>query len=223
MLVLAVIVFAIITLMRSVNVLSDLSSKVNDSRAAFDAMSNEIAELPSENEQQAMIPPATQALPVTEPPTEPVTEPPETQQTILKRFVVCPGAYTWTEAEQKCRADGGHLAYITSQEELDKILAAANQTELKFLWVGATTTLYGDDVTVQWTDGSPLDFINDNGLWYPGEPSGRDMTADVHTIEPYVMLWKIKDVWSFNDNSDLCLKEYKSERFGYICEYDEVK
>ena len=35
------------------------------------------------------------------------------------------------------------------------------------------------------------------------------------------MLWKIKDVWSFNDNSNACLKEYKSYRIGYICEIDE--
>ena len=66
-----------------------------------------------------------------------------------------------------------------------------------------------------------LTFIDENDLWYPGEPSGRDLTSEEHAVEPYVMLWKIKDVWSFNDNSNACLKEYKSYRIGYICEIDE--
>ena len=138
-----------------------------------------------------------------------------------KRFEVYADAVTWSEAKQKCIEKGGHLAYITCQEDYDKILSKLSSTELRYLWVGATTTISENDVYASWLDGTSLDFINNNNLWYPGEPSGRDVTSNEKNIEPYVMLWNIKGEWSFNDNSDISLETYKKKYFGYICEFEE--
>lgn len=146
---------------------------------------------------------------------------PTTDESKTKRFIICKGAVTWNEAKELCEERGGHLAYIKSSDEYDSIISYLEDTELKYLWVGATTTISGDNVEARWTDGDSLDFIYDNNLWYDGEPSGRDLQSEDKTIEPYIMLWNIQDKWSFNDSSDIAVNIYKKERFGYICEIDE--
>ena len=138
-----------------------------------------------------------------------------------KKFEVYTDAVTWQEAKQKCIEKGGHLAYITCREDYDTILLKLSSVELRYLWVGATTTISENNVYSSWLDGTSLDFINNNNLWYPGEPSGRDVTSSEKNIEPYVMLWNIKGEWSFNDNSDISLQIYKKKYFGYICEFEE--
>ena len=67
-----------------------------------------------------------------------------------------------------------------------------------------------------------MTYINENNLWFNGEPSGYDPKASNYDYEPYIMLWNIKEQWSFNDNSDVALDTYKHEYFGYICEFDSA-
>ncbi len=143
----------------------------------------------------------------------------ETQKN--KRFEVYADAITWEEARKKCVENGGHLTYITCEDDYNAILSKLSATELHYLWVGATTTISDNKVYASWLDGTSLDFINDNNLWYPEEPSGRDMTSNEKNIEPYVMLWNIKGEWTFNDNSDISLETYKKKYFGYVCEFEE--
>ncbi|MBQ8515308.1 MAG: C-type lectin domain-containing protein [Ruminococcus sp.] len=157
----------------------------------------------------------------TEAPTSPPTEAP-TEAPAESRFEVVANACSWSDAYTKCVEAGGHLAYIQSDEDLAKILEAANASGLKFLWLGGTTAISPDNsgVIPSWLNGNSFDYVNQAGLWYAGEPSGRDYTDPDLPYEPYVMLWKVDDKWSLNDNSDAILEYYRAENIGYVCQYD---
>ena len=116
---------------------------------------------------------------------------------------------------------GGHLAYIKNEDDLNAILGQLSSTSLRYVWVGGTTSIASDgSITTSWLDGESLDYINDNNLWFPNEPSGVDYNNPSAPYEPYVMLWQIDGQWSFNDNSDAAVSCYKSYRIGYVCEFD---
>lgn len=167
------------------------------------------------------IPTEVQTEEPTEESTEEPTEPP-TKASSESRFEVVADACSWNDAYTKCVEAGGHLAYIQSDEDLAKILEAVNASGLKYLWLGGTTAISPDNTAVipSWLNGDNFDYVNQAGLWYAGEPSGRDYTDPDLPYEPYVMLWKVDDKWSLNDNSDVILKYYRTENIGYICQYD---
>ena len=120
-----------------------------------------------------------------------------------KRYQVFTEACSWEDARKKCEAAGGHLAYITSEEDWAKVINALNGTGLKYVWLGGTTSISADEtrITATWLDGSSMDYIY--------EP-----------LEPYILLWNVNDVWSLNDSSDAVLSCYKHEQIGYVCEFD---
>lgn len=175
-----------------------------------------------ENEQsEANVPEEIPVEVKTEAPTEPPTEAP-TEPPAESRFEVVADACSWSDAYTKCVEAGGHLAYIQSDEDLAKILEAANASGLKFLWLGGTTAISPDNTGVipSWLNGDSFDYVNQAGLWYAGEPSGRDYTDPDLPYEPYVMLWHVDGKWSLNDNSDAILEYYRAENIGYVCQYD---
>lgn len=136
------------------------------------------------------------------------------------RFEVYSGMLTWSEAQAKCKAKGGHLAYIKSKADYDAVMAAIKKADsgLIYLWVGGKTTITDSGVKASWTDGSSTRYLDDEKLWFGHEPSGKD--GDIR--EPYMMLWNPNgERWSFNDNSDSCVKIYSSGTMGYVCEFDE--
>ena len=136
------------------------------------------------------------------------------------RFEVYSGMLTWSEAQAKCKAKGGHLAYIKSKEDYDAVMAAIKKADsgLIYLWVGGKTTITDSGVKASWNDGSSTRYLDDEKLWFGHEPSGKD--GDIR--EPYMMLWNPNgERWSFNDNSDSCVKIYSSGTMGYVCEFDE--
>ena len=136
------------------------------------------------------------------------------------RFEVYSGMLTWSEAQAKCKAKGGHLAYIKSKEDYDAVLAAIKKADsgLVYLWVGGKTTITDSGVKASWNDGSSTRYLDEEKLWFGHEPSGKD--GD--TREPYMMLWNPNgERWSFNDNSDSCVKIYSAGTMGYVCEFDE--
>ena len=136
------------------------------------------------------------------------------------RFEVFSGAYTWSEAQAKCKAKGGHLAYIKSESDYNAVLDAIKKADsgLTYLWVGGKTTITDSGVTASWNDGSSTRYLDDEKLWFGHEPSGKD--GDIR--EPYMMLWNPNgERWSFNDNSDSCVKIYAAGTMGYVCEFDE--
>ena len=138
------------------------------------------------------------------------------------KYLICTDAVTWDEAERLCEQRGGHLAYIKTKADYDAIISALDTTKLRYLWVGGTSKQAGGVCIGKWTDGSSMTYINENNLWFNGEPSGYDPKASNYDYEPYIMLWNIKEQWSFNDNSDVALDTYKHEYFGYICEFDSA-
>ena len=69
-----------------------------------------------------------------------------------------------------------------------------------------------------WVTGEPFNFT----AWYPGEPSRNDTDG---TPEFYMMLWKVGDEWSWNDQRNDVITNtgftYFIGKTGYICEYEE--
>lgn len=129
---------------------------------------------------------------------------------------------TWADAKQKCEAAGGHLAYITSDDDWNQAISVLSGTELRYVWLGGSTYISNDGstITASWLNGSNLNYIDNARHWYPNEPSGWDNSSPEHSLEPYILLWYVDDYWSLNDTSNDILKYYKPERIGYLCEFD---
>merc|ERR1719500_256264 len=105
----------------------------------------------------------------------------------------------WTDSEDFCQKEGGHLASVTS-----KVLEGINRTEhLGGVWIG------GNDLEVdgvwRWTDCSPWEFT----IWGPGEPNNWGGVDDC--LHHHIMDWGHK--W----NDGLCGFESKFLCSKSIC------
>lgn len=151
-----------------------------------------------------------------------VPTPEPDQQPAGKTYQAFVDACTWADAKQKCEAAGGHLAYITSDEDWNQAISVLSGTGLRYVWLGGSTYISNDGstITASWLNGSNLSYIDNARHWYPNEPSGWDNSSPEHTMEPYILLWYVDDYWSLNDTSNDILKYYKPERIGYLCEFD---
>lgn len=151
-----------------------------------------------------------------------VPTPEPDQQPAGKTYQAFVDACTWADAKQKCEAAGGHLAYITSDEDWNQAISVLSGTGLRYVWLGGSTYISNDGstITASWLNGSNLNYINNARHWYPNEPSGWDNSSPEHSLEPYILLWYVDDYWSLNDTSNDILKYYKPERIGYLCEFD---
>lgn len=156
--------------------------------------------------------PSVYAVPAPEPDPQPAG----------KTYQAFVDACTWADAKQKCEAAGGHLAYITSDEDWNQAISVLYGTGLRYVWLGGSTYISrdGSTITASWLDGSNLSYIDNAYHWYPNEPSGWDNSSPEHSLEPYILLWYVDDYWSLNDTSNDILKYYKPERIGYLCEFD---
>lgn len=131
-----------------------------------------------------------------------------------ERYEVIKEDITWTEANEKCIAKGGHLATINSQEEMDKLAALVDAQDIKNAWIGGYTSVRNGKAFGHWITGEPFDFAK----WYPGEPSRNDKDG---TPEFYLVLWKVDGEWSINDErDDMAEISYLKGKCGYICEYE---
>ena len=157
-------------------------------------------------------PPSVYAVPTPEPDPQPAG----------KTYQAFVDACTWADAKQKCEAAGGHLAYITSDEDWNQAISVLSGTGLRYVWLGGSTYISNDGstITASWLNGSNLNYIDNARHWYPNEPSGWDNSSPEHSLEPYILLWYVDDYWSLNDTSNDILKYYKPERIGYLCEFD---
>lgn len=151
-----------------------------------------------------------------------VPTPEPDQQPAGKTYQAFVDACTWADAKQKCEAAGGHLAYITSDEDWNQAISVLSGTGLRYVWLGGSTYISNDGstITASWLNGSNLSYIDNARHWYPNEPSGWDNSSPEHSLEPYILLWYVDDYWSLNDTSNDILKYYKPERIGYLCEFD---
>lgn len=156
--------------------------------------------------------PSVYAVPTPEPDPQPAG----------KTYQAFVDACTWADAKQKCEAAGGHLAYITSDEDWNQAISVLSGTGLRYVWLGGSTYISNDGstITASWLNGSNLNYIDNARHWYPNEPSGWDNSSPEHSLEPYILLWYVDDYWSLNDTSNDILKYYKPERIGYLCEFD---
>ena len=156
--------------------------------------------------------PSVYAVPTPEPDPQPAG----------KTYQAFVDACTWADAKQKCEAAGGHLAYITSDDDWNQAISVLSGTGLRSVWLGGSTYISNDGstITASWLNGSNLNYIDNARHWYPNEPSGWDNSSPEHSLEPYILLWYVDDYWSLNDTSNDILKYYKPERIGYLCEFE---
>lgn len=137
--------------------------------------------------------------------------------THTSRYELVPGTCTWEEANQRCQEMGGHLATITSQDELDQIIALAEQNDCKYVWLGGYTS-YDDNGNVfgHWVTGENFSFQ----AWGNGQPSRQDLDS---TPEWYIMLWYVRDMWSWNDqrNDPAAVSKALNQNMCFICEYED--
>jgi len=87
-------------------------------------------------------------------------------------------SYPWAWAEAECKARNSSLASIHSQQEQDFVTGL---TGGQWTWTGLTYDNrggVGEEGESQWTDGTPLDYLN----WREGQPSGGDSEDCVVTF-----------------------------------------
>ncbi|XP_056375179.1 macrophage mannose receptor 1-like isoform X2 [Hyla sarda] len=72
---------------------------------------------------------------------------------------------TWSEARDFCRAIGGDLLSITSEEDEIVVLRTLGFWNFKPVWIGLVLNNLDEGFT--WSDGSPMNFKN----WYFSEPN----------------------------------------------------
>ena len=137
-------------------------------------------------------------------------------QAHTSRYEIIPADVSWTEANQQCMQRGGHLATITSETEMNELIRQGEACGLKYLWIGGYTSVNASQTFGHWVTGEPFDYT----AWYDGEPSRNDEDG---TPEMYLMMWKVKDEWSWNDqrNDPAADLSYFIGNIGYICEYEE--
>ena len=135
------------------------------------------------------------------------------------RYEVIQADVSWEEANRICIEKGGHLATITSREEEEKIIAAAEKAKVYRLWIGGyTTNNQYNEAVGHWVMGEPFVYQN----WFSeDEPSRFDSDNEA---EFYLMLWKIDGRWSWNDQRNDLINSpfantYKGKR-GYVIEYE---
>ncbi len=134
----------------------------------------------------------------------------------LHRYKVFNEGMTWQEANQRCKALGGHLATITSEQEQGEIYKLIMQEGVKHgYWLGGFRNHLGN---WEWVTDEPFTYAH----WGYGEPNNAGGVED--TI---MLLGDAKNVNKFwlatwndigSDGSDH--PYYGIANFGFICEWD---
>jgi hypothetical protein len=123
---------------------------------------------------------------------------PDCQERFLgpHRYLVCPNARDFAQAEQHCRDNGAQLAQIDSAYENIWLWYNAATTWNQWWWIGGSDT----DVegTFAWTTGNPLTFRD----FLDGQPDGGDEEDCLHYFE-----------WTYQWNDISC-----GAQLGVLCE-----
>ena len=136
------------------------------------------------------------------------------------RYEIIDESMTWQEASEYCRARGGHLVTIETQEEMDFIVSQLINAKNNCYWIG----LYYDGEAGVWRyeNGTEAQYFN----WAPNEPNNeRNGESYVHLFgKRYTGGKGIKEIgqWNDADNEGAGYANwfYKLENFGLICEWD---
>ncbi len=122
---------------------------------------------------------------------------------------------TWTQAKALCEEMGGHLVTVESAEEMQTVIALAEENSAQFVWLGAQRE---SDGVWRYVTGEEMTYV----AWDSGEPTVTDSDG---TAEDYLLLWYRPAVgtWSCNDTRNdpiSVLPATYSGKIAYICEYD---
>ena len=138
---------------------------------------------------------------------------------------------TWQEAFDECKAKGGYLVRINSEEEYQYILSEIQSRgmedvhfflggrrdvgESEYYWADQENELYGERV-----DSSDYWCRNE---WMTGEPSLRDNAVNIEEDCLDMFYYKNVGKWVWNDvpNDILSAVPTYAGKIGYICEYEE--
>ena len=128
-----------------------------------------------------------------------------------RRYTVVKACMSWEEARVYCEARGGHLATITSQQQMDTIAALLEENQIKTVWLGANN--YSSSGGFQWVTGEPFDFA----AWAIGEPNNSGGR------EHYLMMyWVEEQGWVWNDSVTDGFKFFLPESCGFVCQWEEA-
>lgn len=126
------------------------------------------------------------------------------------RYAVVQATMTWDEARVYCEARGGHLATVTSQQQMDTITALLEQNGLETVWLGANN--YTSSGGFQWVTGEPFEFA----AWGIGEPNNEGGQ------EHYLMMYhKEGQGWVWNDSVSNGTTVFDAAHCGFVCQWDD--
>ena len=154
--------------------------------------------------------PTPTPIPTPTPTPEPTPEP----TPVVSTYRVVVSDDSWTEARVACRNSGGHLAVISDREELDQIIALAEEAGVTRLWVGCHRE--NGNLVFETDEYPEFDIWDHEG----GEPSYWDSYDGEE--ENFVMLWLRDGGWYYNDSREDPAGEFPdwySGSMGYVCEY----
>ena len=117
----------------------------------------------------------------------------------------------WNQAKQEAASRGGYLVTIDSEDELNQVIALAEEAGFDRIWIGAHRV----DGNLVWESGEDVTFYR----WDEGEPSFTDKGDG--TAEDYLMLWQRGGIWCYNDSRENPLTDFYGMyggRTGYVVE-----
>ena len=122
----------------------------------------------------------------------------------VTRYTFVHQCLTWEQARQWCEDNGGHLATISSADELNQVVAQLPAEGVVSCWLGGYRT--GDGWA--WVDGSDFGYT----AWAAGEPNNEGGN------ENYVTLLKVDGSWSMYDVPNDVTVAYSSSKIGFVME-----
>lgn len=120
---------------------------------------------------------------------------------------------SWTDAQAKCAALGGHLAVANDADEFNKLVELAESQYVTRVWIGGHRV----NNAIVWEDDSTSPYEQ----WAKGEPSYTDSSDGA--AEDYVLLWYNRG-WYYNDSRNDPCKEFPQwygGQMSFICEYED--
>ncbi|MGI6014647.1 MAG: lectin-like protein [Oscillospiraceae bacterium] len=124
---------------------------------------------------------------------------------------------TWQQADFVAKEFGGHMVTISNEEELQQVIALAEEAGASYVWLGAYRNTAGKWV---WITGEAFTYAP----WQSGEPSGTGTNGEA---ENYLILCKVVDngttSWVYRDicNNPLSASSQTySGKMIYIIEYN---
>ena len=112
----------------------------------------------------------------------------------------------WLEAQQAAHDRGGFLAVINTEDELNQIIALAEEAGIDRVWIGA----HREDGGIVWESGENITFYP----WDDGEPSYTD--SGDGAAEDYILLWRHGGKWVYNDSRENPLTDFYGMYGGHI-------